>query len=119
MKTKKYNYEPTSNVFDPDYFGYNPAHYSHKHDYPIEQVWNTDTALAQLIEPRLQAFKELEKHGHPAEFKDMREWNNTIQKIIDAFELMKYVRTTSDIKNKETIERGLDLFRKPFRNLWD
>ena len=29
---------------------------SHKHDYPIEEVWNTDNTLAQLIVSRLQAF---------------------------------------------------------------
>ena len=37
--------------------------WSHKNDYPIEEVWNTDNTLAQLIVPRLQAFKALDKHG--------------------------------------------------------
>jgi hypothetical protein len=48
----------------------------------------------------------------------MREWNNIIQKMIDAFELMKYVHTPSPDENKN-IEQGLDLFRKYYRNLWD
>ena len=26
--------------------------WSYKHDYPIEEVWNTDNTLAQLIVPR-------------------------------------------------------------------
>lgn len=26
--------------------------WSHKNDYPIEEVWNTDNTLAQLIAPR-------------------------------------------------------------------
>ena len=38
------------NPFNPDYFSY-------RNDYPIEEIWNTDNALAQLIVPRLQAFK--------------------------------------------------------------
>ena len=92
--------------------------WSHKHDYPIEEVWNTDNVLAQFIAPRLLAFKELDKHGYPPECKDMREWNNIIQKMIDAFELMKYVHTPSPDESK-TIEQGLDLFRKYYRNLWD
>ena len=92
--------------------------WSRKHDYPIEEVWNTDNVLAQLISPRLQAFKALDKHGYPPECKDMREWNNIIQKIIDAFELMKYVHTPSPDENK-IIEQGLDLFCKFYRYLWD
>ena len=92
--------------------------WSHKHDYPIEEVWNTDNVLAQLISPRLQAFKALDKHGYPPECKDMREWNNIIQKMIDAFELMKYVHTPSPDENK-IIEQGLDLFCKFYRYLWD
>ncbi len=39
--------------------------WSHKHDYPIEEVWNTENTLAQLIVPRLQAFKALDKHFLP------------------------------------------------------
>lgn len=92
--------------------------WSHKHDYPIEEVWNTDNVLAQFIAPRLQAFKALDKHGYPPGCMDMREWNNIIQKMIDAFELMKYVHTPNPDENK-TIEQGLDLFRKYYRNLWD
>ena len=65
MKKKKYNYETTTNVFDPDYFGYNPAHYSHKHDYPIEEVWNTDNALAQLIVPRYKHSRHSKNMGIP------------------------------------------------------
>lgn len=92
--------------------------WSHKNDYPIEEVWNTYHTLARLIVPRLQAFKALEKHGYCPYFKGMREWNCAIQKMIDAFELMKYANTYSE-DEKRTIEQGLDLFRKHFFNLWD
>ena len=81
----------TKNIFmkkneecNPDYFGSCPDNYSHKHDYPIEEIWNTDNVLAQLISPRLQAFKALDKHGCPPECKDMCERNSIIQKMIDA-----------------------------------
>ena len=93
--------------------------WSHKNDFPIEEVWNTDNTISQLIVPRLQAFKTLDKHGHPDGFKDMREWNNTIQKMIDAFEVMKYVQSLNTDDEKRTVEEGLDLFCKYFRNLWD
>lgn len=93
--------------------------WSHKHDYPIEEVWNTENTLAQLIVPRLQAYKALDKHGCPPPFKDMREWNKTIQKMIDAFELMKYAGASHIENEEQTIENGHDLFRKYFRYLWD
>ena len=92
---------------------------SHKNDFPIEEVWNTDNTLAQLIVPRLQSFKALEKHGSPSDFKDFHEWNNAIQKMIDAFELMKYAGVTHTGDEEQIIEQGLDLFRKYFRSLWD
>lgn len=49
----------------------------------------------------------------------MREWNKTIQKMIDAFELMKYTGASHIENEEQTIENGLDLFRKYFRYLWD
>ena len=70
-----------------------PHNWSHKHDFSIDEIWNTENALARLIVPRLQAFKQLYKYGYPEDFNDMRTWNNTIQKMIDAFDLMKYPGT--------------------------
>ena len=110
-KNKKNKKNETASPFNPDYFSY-------RNEYPIEEVWNTNNVLAQLIVPRLLAFKELDKHGYPPGFDDMRKWNKTIQKMADAFELMKYVHTLSEDEEK-TVTKGLDLFCKYFRNLWD
>lgn len=95
-----------------------PHNWSYKHDFPIDEIWNTDNTLARLIAPRLQAFKQLDKHGYPGDFSDMRTWNKTIQKMIDAFELMKYVHSLSDDEER-IVSEGLSLFCKYFRNLWD
>ena len=51
----------------------------------------------------------------------MNEWNQAIQKMIDAFELLrdkddKGVYTSEE---DETIRHGLELFGKYFRYLWD
>ena len=94
------------------------SHWSHKHDFPIDEVWNTKNTLARLIAPRLVTFRDLEKHGHPDGFKDIREWNATIQKMIDAFELMKYAHCLSEEENL-VVDEGIALFCKYFRNLWD
>lgn len=92
--------------------------WSHKNDFQIEEVLGTYHTLSQLIVPRLLAFKALDKHGYCPDFKDMREWNNAIQKMIDAFELMKYATTYSEVE-EHTIVQGLALFSKYFRYLRD
>lgn len=94
------------------------GNWSHRHDYPIDEIWNTNNALARLIEPRLQTFKELDKHCVPAGFSDMRQWNNTIQQMIDAFELLKTARTLSN-DDETVVKTGLELFCKHFRDLLD
>jgi hypothetical protein len=92
--------------------------WSCKHDYPIDEVWGTYHYLAQLIAPRLMAFKALDKYGYCPAFKDMREWNNAIQKMIDAFELLKYAASYTEDERRR-IEQGLDLFRKYYCYLRD
>ena len=64
------------------------------------------------------AFKALDKYGYCPDFKGMCEWNNAIQKMIDAFELLKYAASYTEDEERR-IEQGLDLFRKFYRNLWD
>lgn len=72
-----------------------------------------------MILPRLKAFKLLDKHGLPVDFDDMESWNNAIQKMIDAFELLSLNHSAFTTEENRTTEQGLDLFRKYFRNLWD
>ena len=103
----------TSEYSDPE------GNWSHKHTYPIEEVWNTNHVIAQFLVSRLQAFKALDKHGYCPAFKDMQEWNKAIQKMIDAFELMTHVGATHTAEEEKTITEGLELFCKHFRNLWD
>lgn len=96
----------------------NTDNLSHQHDYPVEEVWNTYHTLSQIMASRLQSFKALEKHGYCPYFKGMCEWNNAIQKMIVAFELLKYAASYTEDEERR-IEQGLDLFRKFYRNLWD
>jgi hypothetical protein len=57
--------------------------WSHKNDFPIEEVWNTDNTIAQLIVPRLQAFKALDKHKTPLIIPHYKEISG--RKIEDGF----------------------------------
>ena len=99
------------NPFNPDYFSY-------RNDYPIEEIWNTERTLASLITPRLRAFKAVDKHGFPPSMHNMRQWNSTIQKMVDAFDLLSETKSYNE-KEEQTITKGLDLFHRYFRNLWD
>ena len=93
--------------------------WSHKHDFPIEEICGTYHTLARLIVSRLQAFKALDKHGYAPDFKNMEEWNKAIQKMIDAFELLKYSGSVQSKQDQETIKEGLNLFCKYFCYIWD
>ena len=94
------------------------SNWSHKHDFPIEEIWGTYHTLARLIVPRLQAFKALDKYGYAPGFNNIQEWNKAIQKMIDAFELIKYPSALSD-GEKKIADEGLSLFCKYFFNLRD
>jgi hypothetical protein len=96
----------------------NSENWSYKNDFPIEEVWGTYHYIARDIVPRLKAFKALDKHGHAPGFKDITAWNNAIQKMIDAFELVQPNKVVY-CDDYPTIYEGLDLFRKYFLNLWD
>ena len=94
--------------------------WSYKNDFPIVEIWNTYQALAELIAPRLRTFEAHDKHGYCPDFKGMPEWNQAIQKMIDAFELLidEDNRIFTD-EEEQTIDHGLELFGKYFRYLWD
>lgn len=100
------------------YSSYDKSEWSHSHNFPIEEIWNTETTIAAFVAPRLKAFKSLKKHGFPSEMNNERQWNSTIQKIIDAFEILGRPYTPTD-EEDPIVEEGLDLFRKYYRNLWD
>ena len=90
----------------------------YKYGYPIDEVWGTYHYLAREIAPRLKAFKALDKHGWPDDFETQEDWNNAIQKMIDAFELVK-VYSPSYEEDVRTVEQGVELFCKYYRDLSD
>lgn len=84
------------------------------------ETWNLDYTIAKFILPRLKRFKLL-ANGYPAEFDNIDEWYEIIDKMIEAFECILSddyydLRYTEEFEAK--INEGLDLFRKYYRNLW-
>lgn len=96
-----------------------PVEWSQRHDFTESEIWNTYHYIARSIVPRLKAFKACRKHGYCPDMKDMKEWNNTIQKMIDAFEIMQGNSSAYSEEERKTISIGLALFCKYFLNLWD
>lgn len=92
--------------------------WSHKHDFPIEDVWNTDNTIARLIVPRLKAFMALDKHGCPGDVDSMEAWHKIIDKMIYAFELVMHDSVLTPEQEKD-FEEGFKLFYKYYRYLWD
>ena len=86
--------------------------------YPISEVWGTYHYLAREIAPRLKAFKAHKKHGWPEDFENLEDWNKTIQKMIEAFELVKDNSPSYD-EDIRTVDQGVELFCKYYRELSD
>jgi len=90
----------------------------YKYGYPIDEVWGTYHYLARDVAPRLKAFKALKKHGWPEDFENQEEWNKAIQKMIDAFDLVKDYSPSYE-EDIQTVDQGVKLFCKYFRDLSD
>lgn len=86
-----------------------------------EEIWNLDYTAAEWLIPRLKYLKE-NTCGYPPDLKTFEEWQEILQKMIDAFEI--YIREfeTTDVSQLKTeneiIEEGMQLFGKYFRALW-
>lgn len=81
------------------------------------ETWGLDYTVAMFVSPRLKRFKEL-NNGHPDEF-TFESWQECIQKMIDAFdEILRQENEPDYFFNYETVDEGLELFGKYFRNLW-
>ena len=77
------------------------------------ETWALDCTIAKFIEPRLRRFKEI-KAGYPAIMSEEK-WDDILDKMIYAFEC---INKDTIFDNEDSVDEGLDLFRKYFFNLW-
>jgi len=91
-------------------------------------TWNMNTTLAKIILPMLKQLKE-EKYGYPSTLTE-KKWNTIVDEMIWSFE--QVLDDESDEKfwtdgidwdglraHNKRIDKGLTLFGKYYRNLWD
>lgn len=80
------------------------------------ELWNLNTTISGFIIPRLKTFRE--QHCSTPENITDEEWNEILDEIIVAFELI-HDDLEYDKASESKINNGLKLFAKYFRNLWD
>lgn len=83
------------------------------------ELWNLDITLAKLILPRLRRFR-VKLQGWPASL-TLGEWQDALDKMIKAFELIldeDYHSWDDNGDMMQTVETGLTLFAKYYRDLW-
>ena len=82
------------------------------------QTWNLDLTLAMELYTYLRAFKD-NKHGHPACFEKMEEWDAILDEMIEGF--ADYIRRKDEITfhpNNEKLENSLRLMGEWWEALW-
>ena len=81
------------------------------------ETWSLDITLAYWIVPRLKRFKKV-NNGYPSGLTEDK-WNETIDKMIRAFEII--IKDDTDVVSDEEwteFAEGFKLFHDHFRDLW-
>ena len=79
------------------------------------ELWCLNNTTSSFILPRLKAFKE--KHFSTPENMTSDEWDNILERIIIAFEIVRKDDPTEEEMYK--MECGLKLFARYLKNMWD
>ena len=86
-----------------------------------DTTWKSLEELALLLETAggetAESFVQNLAHPDPATYVGSGKARE-LKEMVDAFELMKYVQSLSD-EESAIVEKGLNLFCKYFRYLWD
>ena len=86
-----------------------------------KELYNLDKTLAEYILPRVKRFREINKPSYPADLKDMKAWNKTLDSIVWSFEY-SLREESQDEKTREKEQRkykkGMKLFAEYFEDLW-
>lgn len=95
-----------------------------KNGYSMNELWDLDYTFAKYILPRLLEFKLTTDsyHSFPTQFKDIDEWYEVLDEMIWAFDYIvnhDYSNFDDMVENEKRCNKGLMLFGKYFRNLWD
>ena len=111
----------------------------------ISELWCLDETFTNHILPRIRAFREMDRHGHPVldeectpknarqlqngddtafdDSWDAAEWENILYDIEKGFAAHRNMIGLSSGKitkeNEKIMQKGLNLFAKYYVHLWD
>ena len=54
-----------------------------------KELWNLDLYLAKIIRDGLKQFKKMERYSYPPEFSNPEDWENALDKMINAFDIIE------------------------------
>ena len=83
------------------------------------ETWELFYTIAKFLIPRLKRFKEV-NNGYPNRLTE-QQWDEILDKMIEAFQLSIKEFENGDFIDKEEeekIEHGLQLFSRYFLHLW-
>jgi len=98
-----------------------------KRGFDSSETWSLFSTIVKFILPRLKCYRE-HTGGYPACLKSVKEWEDILDQMIEAFELIykdsQGIECEPDTEkqdkiNENKIEKGLDLFRGYFFALWN
>ncbi len=107
-----------------------------KYGFDLTDLWSLDSSITKFVYPRLKRFVEKGTQGYPSVISDdeymknnnleyligadeMTTWNNILNKILKAFEVLNSDEYTRIIDKHEDVKEGLRLFGIFYSSLWD
>ncbi len=90
-------------------------HFQAKYKVDIEETYNLDISIVRFCLPRLKLFKATTM-SRPYDATE-EEWDTILQEIIDGLEMYENISFPTK-EEQAKIDRGLDLLRKWFYDLW-
>lgn len=84
------------------------------------QLWNLDVTISEYVLPRLKEYRKLySDSGIPSGIKTTKEWQEKIDAMISAFEIVLKNEGRFNEKERIIVENGLTAFAEHFTSLWD
>jgi len=82
------------------------------------ELWNLDVSVAKNIRIRLEAFRDMPRHGIPNGFTE-EAWEDVLNRMIRGFSVIEkcVINETPDEYREASI--ALELFTRYMRALWD
>ena len=90
------------------------------------ELWCLDMTLIEFIskwlQPRIKAYKEMQRVGYPAVFKSQKEWEKILTQIEEGFQIIIEEGSASMITDKKKLKKArkaVELFSEHWLKLWD